>query len=266
MARKCRSFCKKRHETRRGTRLAESALVTLAKVCMSAWVRSSRRGLSRSRRGARGFSLIELLVVVIIIGIVAVLAVPTMAAARVDRNAYDDAGAIMQLLRAARTHAVARGGAVLVSVTSNATVDRGTFAVYEAVATNPGTGVGLARTPVSSCKTAVWAPLNAANLNIVSLDGLNLNGPMEIQNDIETEVLLYKTTGGITANVALAYLCFTPLGRTYYATGTPSFGGAVPMLTPVEFRVQRMQSGQPIGTIRSVLLPPNGLARVFSHV
>ncbi len=224
------------------------------------------RGFSQRSRGERGFSLIELMVVIIIIGIVAILAVPTMAAARVDRNAYDDAGAIMQLLRSARTHAVARGGAVLVSVTSNGTVDRGTFTMYEAVTTNAGTGVGLARTPVSSCKTATWAPLNAANLNIVLLDGLNLNGTMEIQNDIETELLLYKTTGGITANVPLAYLCFTPLGRTYYTTGTPSFGGAMPMLTPLEFRVQRMQGGQPIGTIRSVLLPPNGLARVFSHV
>jgi Tfp pilus assembly protein FimT len=66
------------------------------------------------------------MVVIIIIGVVAALAVPTMAAARIDRNAYDDAGSIMQLLRSARTHAIARGGAVLVSMTFSA-ADRGTF-------------------------------------------------------------------------------------------------------------------------------------------
>lgn len=232
---------------------------------MSAGVRSSRRTARGKRGHARGFSLIELLIVVIIIGIVAVLAVPSMATARIDRNAYDDAGAIMQLLRSARTHAVARGGAVLVSMTFNGPTNRGTFTMYEAVTPNPGTGGGPARTPVSSCKTAAWAPLNAANLNILVVDGLNLNGKIEIDADIETSLFVYKTSGGVTSNVPAAYLCFTPLGRTYFSTALP-FNGAMPMLTPLEFRVQRMQSGQPFGTIRSVLVPPNGLARIFSHV
>ena len=71
--------------------LGESPEVALAS-------RGARPRLRRAR-GARGFSLIELMVVVIIIGIVAALAVPTMAAARIDRNAYDDAGQIMQLFR-----------------------------------------------------------------------------------------------------------------------------------------------------------------------
>lgn len=230
-----------------------------AAVCAS---RASRRA-----RGARGFSLIELMVVVIIIGIVAALAVPTMAAARIDRNAYDDAGQIMQLFREARTRAVARGGAVLIAMTFNGANDVGTFSMYESVTVNPGGVGGNNRSPVASCKTpTVWNPLAAANPGIVLVDGLNLNGPIEQQANIQTQLNVYNPVGGVVSNVTAAFLCFTPLGRTYFSTVTPVFDGSLPILSPLEFRVARIATGTTtIGTIRSVLVPPNGMARVFSH-
>jgi prepilin-type N-terminal cleavage/methylation domain-containing protein len=230
-------------------------------VCMSSRVRASRQA-----KRARGFSLIELMVVIIIIGVVAALAAPTMAASRIDRNAYDDAGSIMQLLRAARTRAVARGGAVLVSMTFAGPTDRGTFSMFEAVQPN-ATGTGSARTPVSSCKAPTsWVPLGPANAGVVQLDGLNLNGALEQDFDIETELRVYNTDGSVSEAVSGGFLCFTPLGRSYFVSGgAPTFDGALPSLTPIEFRVTRMNAGVPVGTIRSVLLPPNGAARVFSH-
>jgi prepilin-type N-terminal cleavage/methylation domain-containing protein len=242
-------------------------LVVLGIAFMSAGVRASRRA-SRRRTRERGFSLIELMVVIIIIGVVAALAVPTMAAARIDRNAYDDAGSIMQLLRSARTRAVARGGAVLVSMTLNGPSDRGTFWMYDSVQVNPGGVGGANRAPVASCKTpTVWSPVDpTANTGIALVDGLNLNGTIEQEADIETELRVYNPGGAINDKVNTAYLCFTPLGHTYFTTGLPVFDGALPMLSPLEFRVTRMVGGAPVGTIRSVVLPPNGMARVFSHV
>jgi type II secretion system protein H len=277
-----------------GTRLADAILVVRLSigsrmVAMSARVRSSSRG----RRGASGgFSLIELMVVVIIIGIIAVMAIPTMVQARLDRNAYDDAGAIMQLFRNARTRAVARGGAVVITMTTSSS-DRGTFQTWEAVTKNAGlnsAGVQAYQTPVSTCKApTAWIPLNTAgNPGVQLIDGVNLNGAIEADANVWTTINSYGgngsigpngTGGGTQLQIAAAWICFTPLGHVYFTTNvtTPTFGttnpfdGVLPMVGPLELRVQRFPvgtnptSGTAFGTTRSVLMPPNGMARIFSH-
>jgi prepilin-type N-terminal cleavage/methylation domain-containing protein len=228
----------------------------------------------RGRRGStRAFSLIELLVVVIIIGVVAALAIPTMSAARLDRHAYDDAGSIMQLFRSARTRAIARGGAVMIGMTANGATNRGQFMMYEAVAPNTVAG-GSARTPVANCNLN-WTllPTPAAPVNgpgtILLIDGVDLNSRLESDADIQTQILAYAPGGvgnvGVTkTTVSPAYVCFTPLGRSFLFVGTlvaNSFGTQQPSVVPLEIQVQHANGG----TFRSVLVPPNGMARLFSH-
>jgi type II secretion system protein H len=217
---------------------------------------------------AAGFSLIELMVVIIIIGIVAALAIPTMVVARTDRHAYDDAGAIMQLFRSARSHAIARGGAVVVSISANGTTDRGTFMTWEAVSANatPNPNNTLQRTPVATCKSPTsWSPLTTTNQNVLLVDGVNLNNTMEANADIETQAFYYQDPTNNTATAFLSgFVCFTPLGRSYmfFGAGPPVFDGLLPAISPLEIRVTRANGGN----VRSVLVPPNGMARIFSHV
>jgi len=212
------------------------------------------------------------MVVVMIIGILSALAIPSMSSAAYDRDAYNDAGAIMQLFREARTRAVARGAAELMVMTTNGTTDRGTFQLWESVTADP-TGTGANRLPSSSCTGALtWTTLTATSTNAVLIDGVNLNtgtSTVEANADIETKMYVYQNpTANAQTAFSTGYICYTPLGRAYVnVTGSPqpTFDGVLPTVGVIQIDVARHNAGVAVGTTRSVLLPPNGIARLFSH-
>lgn len=213
--------------------------------------------------GARGFTLMELMVVVILVGILSVMAIPAMGQAAIDRRIYQDTSQISDLIRAAKARAVGRGAAVLVAMDGTG---RGKFNVRESVQANPD-GSGLNQVPRSSCKSPTDWTVVASPTQYYDVNQVDLGGAFETANNVSA--IIYTDDGTTIAPVASAYLCFTPLGRTYFVssvTAAPGFlDGAVPMTGALTIEVaQRPTLGATTGMIRKILIPPSGVTRLVS--
>jgi prepilin-type N-terminal cleavage/methylation domain-containing protein len=236
--------------------------------------------LARARANAglhgRGFTLVELMVVVILIGVLTMMAMPEMSAAQIDRRAYNDAILVAELFRTARTRAMGRGAAETILMTQNGNWtggNRGTFQLWEGqVLTLPA--ILPVGSPMTTCGApTIWPTAPATGQLVVAVgataqlvDGVNLNGNIESQDQIWTTIL---GPGGVLLNGA--YMCFTPMGRTYFTAGTggTAFVAGSPMLGELQISVQRAfnngsGTGQ-VGITRTIIVPNSGATRIISR-
>ncbi|CAN5209671.1 hypothetical protein BH09MYX1_BH09MYX1_12400 [soil metagenome] len=224
-----------------------------------------------STRRSRGFTLIEIAVVITIIGIFAALAMPSLGDSRYDRIAYDDTSNVMELIRVARTRALGRGAAVMVTLSTTNTIGR--FRMYEAVDPNPNGGAATdGRMPRSTCMNPTADAWKEGDTRNAFIDGVDMNGPAEIDGNVNARILTFASDGTPSV-IQAAAICFNPSGRAYiyFGSGSPTFSPAAPFLGTIAIDVVRLLPGtsgisaaNQKGIARRVLIPSSGNTRLVS--
>jgi hypothetical protein len=156
---------------------------------------------------------------------------------------------------------------VMIAMNSSA----GTYIAYEAVQPNPGVLGGANSMPLSSCGSPTnWSlntPAAGTAQNATQFREVNLATTYETTNNISATI--FSTSSGTLSPITTGYLCFTPLGRTYLLEGGAiqpgMFNAATPMSAALQIEVARKVAGAPVGIVRSVLVPPNGVTRMLSN-
>lgn len=172
--------------------------------------------------------------VIVMIGVMAALATPTFINVMRDRRVSQGALRAAEVFRLARSHALGRGSAVMVTWTE-AAAGEGSLLVREA--TELGTNL-----PANNCTTNNWNnPPNARQLVLV----LFAKGDFGL-----AEFTMSDSSGPL----ASADICFSPRGRAFYRTT----GGWAPLAEVPKFEVTNSKTGMK----RFIYVPPNGVARL----
>jgi prepilin-type N-terminal cleavage/methylation domain-containing protein len=205
----------------------------------------------RRARLARGFTLMELMVVVIIISVFAALAIPSMLQGRHERRAFGAAADISAIVREARTRAIGRGAAQLVTFTlGNGAPTRGRFEHFENA--NPITLEPRA----DGCKLAEWT-LGGPTSTAVLINRFALDGGVDVNADLETSQLV----GGVK-QTGVVHICFSPSGRVYVANGGVALlRTSNGMANALTIQVERTTGGPS----RRVVIMPSGATRIITQ-
>lgn len=207
-------------------------------------LRPPKGALTATHRGpARGFTLAELLAVLAMIGILAVVASPSFINMMRDRRINAAAMQVVDMYRTARTRALGRGAPVLITWDANDGLKQ------------QSSGVLTLREPIMD---------NSPEPN-PGCTGIDWDNPARIYS-----YMRFDFGSGHYERAALSFLdltgkatpkadiCFSSRGRAFIRTGGPfSELTGVPTFTVTNSAVK---GGT--GLVRTIFLPPNGVARL----
>ncbi len=226
----------------RGTALA---LKVLPLMC-------ARRPLPSHRASTRGFTMAEMLTVVAIISVLAASASPIFINMMRDRRVNRAAMQVVEMVRMARTRSIGRNLPILVHWDAGGgTKGRGLLTLSEPIVVNAAAA--------TNCRTTLWADptkvqeITRFDLAIGSSNAAGTNGLYE---RALIKFITNSAAGG--AESPTADICFSGTGRTYITTA-----GVQAQLTNVPmFTITNAAALNGTGQVRTVYVPPNGVARL----
>jgi Tfp pilus assembly protein FimT len=196
----------------------------------------------------------EMMAVVMIIGVLAATASPFFISSMRDRRVNRAAMQYVDFFRTARMQALGRGVPVLVSWNKNAGHQKGAsglITMQEPVVTT------LALT--TSCSTTQWAAQPSVTQEITRFDvgnGLYANTDVAFVYNLDPAGSNDPADPANPNVQAIAEVCFSPRGRTFIRFAANA--AFTPVTGLMGFRVKNTQTK----LIRSVVIPPNGAARM----
>lgn len=192
--------------------------------------------------------MVELMVVVIIIAVVAALTIPNITRRMRERRSGEAAHRVMLLYQEARMTAMGRGTAVLVRY-SQSGPDDSSLEVRIGQAGSLA-AAGCQQLPVPSCTAIDWN-IEASQQFRPLTSFAPSSGPYD-----RVTIEMHSPSG--TPN--FLDVCFTPMGRTFVREN--QYFGFSDMSGVYRADVFRFEGGTKIGRTRSVVILPNGAARL----